>query len=411
MKRAETFWQAMVLILIALMTTGIYAILALAVHRLRGPSEAAGSAPPLSSEDAVQILEPLDGAVLHRSRTVPVRAALLEAGFVQAEVRVDGVAVALQVNPDPQAVPWIVQWLWEDVGEGSHLVTVRARKADGSEETSAPLWVTGVPVGRLIFASNRDGAYAIYSMQTDGRVLTRLTTGPGDAFQPAAGWDGALALVTEGAGGQGMVRRLEGDRGAATDLFAGRDPAWSPAGAQLAFAASPEGVSQVFAAALSAGALAQVTAEEVYAGQPTWSPDGMRLAYVAERERNLDIWIVALNDGEPRRLTSDPAKDWAPAWSPDGSRLAFVSGREGGYQIYTMRTDGSDVRRLTQFPRGAEAPAWSPDGYWLAFVAYVGDGAGVNAREIHLMRSDGQSQARLTYDSFDDTEPDWVRVP
>jgi tricorn protease-like protein len=411
MKRAETFWQVMVLFLIALMTVGIYAILALAVHRLRGPREAVGSAPSPWSQDAVQIVEPLDGAVLHRSQMVPVRAALTESGFVQAELQVDGVAVALRVNPDPQAIPWIVQWLWEDVSEGSHLVTVRARKAGEAVETSAPVRVTAVPMGRLIFASNRDGAYAIYSMQTDGRDLTRLTTGPGDAFQPAAGRDGALAFVTEGAGGQAMIRRLEGGGGEAIDLFAGRDPAWSPAGAKLAYAASPEGVSQVFAAALNAGTPVQVTAEEVYAGQPTWSPDGTRLAYVAQREGNLDIWVAVLNDGELRRLTSDPATDWAPAWSPDGSRLAFVSDREGVYQVYAMRTDGSDVRRLTSSPRGAEAPAWSPDGYWLAFVAYAGDGAGVNAREIHLMRSDGQSQARLTYDSFDDTEPDWVWVP
>jgi len=39
----------------------------------------------------------------------------------------------------------------------------------------------------------------------------------------------------------------------------------------------------------------------------------------------------------------------------------------------------------------------------LAFVAYTGDGTGVNARELYLMRADGRDQVRLTYDSFDDT--------
>jgi Tol biopolymer transport system component len=75
-----------------------------------------------------------------------------------------------------------------------------------------------------------------------------------------------------------------------------------------------------------------------------------------------------------------------------------------------MSTSGADVRLLTDFSRGAEAPAWSPDGYWLAFVAYTGEGEGVNARELYLMRSNGQELVRLTRNSFDDTQPDWGRV-
>jgi len=43
-----------------------------------------------------------------------------------------------------------------------------------------------------------------------------------------------------------------------------------------------------------------------------------------------------------------------------------------------------------------------------AYVAYVGDGTGVNARELYLMRTKGREQVRLAYDSFDDTEPDWA---
>jgi Tol biopolymer transport system component len=58
-----------------------------------------------------------------------------------------------------------------------------------------------------------------------------------------------------------------------------------------------------------------------------------------------------------------------------------------------------------------ELPSWSPDGYWLAFVAYSGEGTGVNAREIYLMRADGQDQVRLTRNDFDDSEPDWAWGP
>jgi TolB protein len=99
--------------------------------------------------------------------------------------------------------------------------------------------------------------------------------------------------------------------------------------------------------------------------------------------------------------------DWAPAWSPDGRRLAFVSQRGGSHQIYVMRPDGSELRQYTDEPQGAESPAWSPSSLWLVYVAYTGHGNGVDAREIHLMRADGQHQTRLTYNSYDDAQPSW----
>jgi hypothetical protein len=411
MKREETFWQALVLFLVFLSTVGVYAVLGWLLFQLRQGGQDTDSVHLPQPGHVVQIVEPLDGAVLQRAESVAVRSALVEPGFVRAELQVDERSVAVEVNPDPRAAPWVVQWVWEGVGEGSHVLAVQASRADGEVELSLPVTVTVVPSGDLVFSSNRAGAYAIYAMRTDGGSLERLTGGPGDAHQPAPRRDGELAFVAKTAGGQAMIRQLGNDGEQGTDLFTGVDPTWAPEVLSLAFSASVDGASQVFAAQAGGGIANQVTAEEVYAAQPTWSPDGGRLAYVAERDGNWDIWIVSLDESEPLRLTSDPATDWAPAWSPDGDRLAFVSNRGGSHQIYAMRADGTDVRLLSDFPLGAESPSWSPDGSWLALVAYTGEGSGINAREIHLMRSDGQHPVRLTYDSFDDTEVRWAWSP
>jgi hypothetical protein len=431
MRRAGTYWQGMVLLLFLLLTIGIYLILGLALARLREARRAALLDPSAYPSDSVQIVEPLDGAVLQRSASLPVHAAVVKRGFLRAELKVDGASVAAQANPDPRAVPWLSEWAWEQVSEGAHSLALWAYGPKDKVEVSVPVGITVVPTGTLVFASNREGAYAIYAMQTDGRDAARLTAGPGDARQPAVRQDGALAFVVETATGQTMIREVARDGGPEQDLVAGRDPAWSPVsltapggstgGARLAYAASQEGISQVFATAaglVEDRAATQITAEEVYAGQPAWAPvvpgggsGEARLAYVAEREGNWDIWVTTLDGGEPLRLTDDPAMDWAPAWSPDGSRLAFVSDRGGKNQIYVMRADGSDVRPLTAFPQGAEAPCWSPDGFWLAFVAYSGEGTGIRAREIYLMQADGRNQVRLTRNAFDDTEPDWGRGP
>jgi TolB protein len=116
--------------------------------------------------------------------------------------------------------------------------------------------------------------------------------------------------------------------------------------------------------------------------------------------------------GEAQRLTDDPATDWAPAWSPDGTRLAFVSDRGGSHQVYVVRADGGPgLEQLTDLGQGAEAPAWSPDGFWLAVVAYTGEGAGVERREIYLVRVDGRGAVRLTHNAFDDTDVTWAWEP
>jgi Tol biopolymer transport system component len=410
-KRAELLWQGVILFLVFSFTVGVYVVLAVSVRQLQGRAPAQRPGSVRQDGSGVAIVEPLDGSLLQAGSGLRVQAVLARQGFVQAELRVDGQAVAAQFNPDPHQVPWPVEWTWESSGEGSHVLAVLGRDSGGEVVSSRPITVAVVPVGRLVLASNRDGAYALYAMETDGRNAVRLTTGPGDARQPAVRAGGGLAFVAENGAGQPVIREMAADSAESVALFAGREPAWSPHGERLAFTASQAGISQVVVAEVAAGRLLTVTAEAVYAGQPAWSPDGSRLAYVAERDRNLDIWIADVDGSEPRRLTDDPAVDWAPAWSPDGNWLAFVSNRSGSHQIYLMRADGSEQQRLTDLAQGAESPAWSPDGYWLAFVAYTGAGTGVDAREIYLMRADGRQQVRLTHNDYDDTEPDWAAMP
>jgi hypothetical protein len=410
MRRTITFWQLGVLLLVLMMTVGIYGILGFTLTRLGESRRARTHKPPVYPTGSLQIVAPLDGAILRRGEAIPIQAALLEAGFVRAELVLDGVARKAQINPEPHTVPWMVDWTWEVPTEGPHLLKVQAHGLQGELQASATVTVTVVPTGQVVFASNRGGPYAIYAMQTDGQAVTRLSSGLGGARQPAVRGDGMLAYVAETEPSQAMIRQL-GIDGQETDLFTGREPAWSLDGQHLAYTTSQEGVSQVSSAITKDDVSFQVTQEQVYAGQATWAPGGEHLAYVAEREGNWDIWVVSLDGSRSRRLTQDPAMDWAPDWSPDGSHLAFVSDRNGRHQIYTMRADGSDVRALTNLAQGAESPTWSPDGFWLAFVAYTGASKGINAREIHLMQADGQNQVRLTHNLADDTEPAWSRAP
>ena len=419
MKQDQALWQLAVLFFVFMFALGILSLVAVGIIRMaqRGAPAAITASPTQTGEalemtgEVLQIVAPLDGALYWGTEPIPVSAVLARTGALRAELEVDGRSVAVVANPQPQTSPWLIEFAWEGTSEGSHNLVVRAFGGEGQLAVSTPVVVKVVPSGQMVFASNREGGYAIYTIQTDGRGLVRLISGSGPARQPAQRVDGALAWVAKGEGGQDLLRYVAeaADTAEIADLFAGQDPAWAPDGTRLAYATPVSEVTQVFTA--DAITSSQVTREEAYAGQPTWAPDGTRLAYVAERDRNWDIWVADLKGGDPQRLTDDPGRDWAPAWSPDGNQIAFVSNRGGSYQIYVMKADGTGVRVLTDLTQGAESPCWSPDGYWLAFVAYTGDGTGVNARELYLMRADGRDQVRLTYDSFDDTEPDWAWSP
>jgi hypothetical protein len=411
LRRTPSFWQAVLLLLIFTAAVGTYAMVILAWTQSPGDGPVVVPTSSTRLSDVVQVLAPLDGAVLQAHTPWTLRAAVIEAGFVRAELGVDGTQVEAVANADPESAPWTLEWTLEGMGEGDHVLAVRASRSLGKWETSTPITVTVVPAGHLLFSTNRDGSYALYTMQTDRAGVSRLTLGPGDAREPASRTSTALAYVADTGTDPTMIREMQIGGQGASDLLRGRNPAWSLQGELLAYAASVAGVSQIYVSTGRGSTASQLTAERVYAGQPTWSADGTEVAYVAERDRNWDIWVTALDGSKTYKLTNDRAMDWAPAWSPDGSRLAFVSDRGGSHQIYIMRADGTDVQRLTHFPQGAESPAWSPDGFWLAFVAYTGSGVGINARELYLVRADGQFQVRLTRNGYDDTEPEWVRGP
>ena len=366
---------------------------------------------PSLREGAVQVIKPEAGQVIQGSQSILVQAMLSEPGVLLAELEVDGWPQGRLANDDPDAASWLPEWAWEDASSGSHVLAIRASPGGGAWQTSAPITVTVVPSGTLAFTSNREGPYAVYTMSSDGRRLTRLTAGPGDTRQPAWGTADSLAFVVDPEHGPSLIRQSSVSGLETMDLTAGRDPAWAADGARLAYASAVEGVSQVLVSAEGDSSPEQVTEEEIYAGQPTWSPDGTLLAYVADRDDNWDLWTVAPDGSEPQRLTTDPAMDWAPAWSPDGRYLAFVSNRGGSHQIHMMPAGGGSATQLTSLPQGTESPTWSPDGLWLAFVAYTGDGVGVSAREIYLMRASGQDQVRLTFNAFDDSAPQWRPAP
>jgi Tol biopolymer transport system component len=141
------------------------------------------------------------------------------------------------------------------------------------------------------------------------------------------------------------------------------DPALSPDGKVVAYAAGPTSQMKLFVRQLEGGNIIPITREVTgNLRRPLWSPDGARLTFQSPR----GIEIVTALGGIPKLLVgaaaANPPTDCA--WSPDGRRIAYRQGDT----LYTRALEGETSRPVgTGFE--IHSPAWSPDGAWIAYVS------------------------------------------
>jgi Tol biopolymer transport system component len=360
----------------------------------------------------VSIVSPPNGFVIAEGETVVVHAVSSGHGLMRSELLVDGVVADAVSGPRIALVgDWSVSHSWHAEPPGHHRLSVRVSSVSGGAVESRSVVVAVPPRGAVVFSSNRKANYEIYRMRTDGRQLMSITSGQGQKHEPSCRDQRQLlfALVADDGGSDIWFLDLETGRdlNLTASLGGDRCPRWAPDERTIAFVSDRYGTSQLFLMSPDGSGQYQLTQEDFEVEQPSWAPDGSALLFSALGEGNWDIFAIPLDGGSATPLTEDPAQDWQPAWSPGGDEIAFASNRDGNQQIYIMQADGSGARRITAFPLGAEQPGWSPDGQWIVCVAYTGLGDGVNAREVYIVRRDGSDQMRLTFDAFDDTEPDW----
>ena len=113
---------------------------------------------------------------------------------------------------------------------------------------------------------------------------------------------------------------------------------------------------------VTSGEPTYLTGEDMAAFEPAWSPDGTLLAYAAvpaspdatgdgnTLEHTLDgraIYVFDLRSGETRALThpGDAADGW-PQWSADGTRLLYTRQHDGYTDVRVVTLDGSSDELL-----------------------------------------------------------------
>jgi serine/threonine-protein kinase len=198
------------------------------------------------------------------------------------------------------------------------------------------------------------------------------------------------------------------------------DPALSPDGSLVAYAAGPPTRMQIFVRQVGGGRTIALTSDSAEGYRwPRWSPDGSRIAY----QGDAGIAVVPALGGQPRlavRLEAQAAESTTSAftrlagfaWSPDGRRIAYSTGI--GRDVTVVPVEGGAATHLTGV-RDVHSLSWSPDGTRLAAVAdnptfvfgsvYFGNEA---TSSIWILPVNGKPAIQVTADQHLNESPQWA---
>lgn len=249
------------------------------------------------------------------------------------------------------------------------------------EMVEAAVGGKGIAATRILFQLGD----AIWSIDSDGANLERVSRGTGIATSPVWSHDGRRIAYTElrdyagvivlqsaASGARQTVPRPTGGSLAAT-------PAFSPDGNAMTFAMSGEAGTDLYAVDLARMCCVRpLTASGKLADNmnPTYSPDGRRIAFMSTRPGRGQIYVMDADGANQRPLVPFDGGDgsaFAPEWSPDGERVAFHRDVAGGRQVLVFDFSSGRARAVTSVGRNEDA-SWAPDSRHLVFRSTRGGG-------------------------------------
>ncbi len=155
-------------------------------------------------------------------------------------------------------------------------------------------------------------------------------------------------------------------------------------------------------APLTLGNMRRVTSEDQLEIDPAFSPDGRLVAYAAGAATGMRIFVRPVGEGAARPLTGDAdALEFHPRWSPDGREILYVT--PGG--AFVVPGAGGSARRVdspsdtagsysattaSTARRIFSSAIWSPDGRHIA-IAYGGS--------LTIVPADGVGERRRVANS------------
>ena len=226
----------------------------------------------------------------------------------------------------------------------------------------------------ISFISKKEEDHPIYLINTQGEVLQKLITAPGQpgtltwspdghsiAYSSYRNWNSDIYVMDVK---KNIHRQLtfHGSR----DLW----PAWSPNGKWIVFVSERAGNMDLYRMDVSGENVKRLT-NQGDCGRPSWSPDSQWIVYASAPEgRHYSLFLMTAEGRRSRQLVENvPAHGCT--WSPDGKQIAFISWNvDGGMDIFKIDVDGGNLRQLTWSDPGMRisSPIWSQSSEWIVYL-------------------------------------------
>ena len=220
----------------------------------------------------------------------------------------------------------------------------------------------------IIFESNRDGHWQIYSMDIDGNNQRRVITSSSND----------------------------------------RRPTWHPTKHMILFESDRNGVNDLFTYDLDTKELIKLpiplNGNKSY-GQ--FAPNGKELIFNYKKgDNNFNINMVAVNGKRLKTIVNNAYANMYPRFSPSGDAIVYYSRKHTkgeDDEIYIRNMYNRDEARLTRWPTDNVFASISNSGTKIAYVTSMEN----SKPEIYIMNKDGKGQRRITFNDETDTLPNW----
>jgi Tol biopolymer transport system component len=222
---------------------------------------------------------------------------------------------------------------------------------------------------RVVFSSNRSGAFEIWVAAADGSGALQLTAfGAARAGSPRWSPDGEWIVFDCNAEGLpriyivsasgGKPRRVENTGDAAV-------PSWSHDGKWIYFGSMRSGRKEIWKIPAEGGAAVQVTRNGGYAALET--PDGKSLCFT-KNDGPFPVMMIPLADPASEKVLTDPVLNRTFALTRDG--IWFVSLPENRKRYLRFRSfAGGDIRNVAEIEKPVSwGMSVSPDGRSILFA-------------------------------------------
>lgn len=203
------------------------------------------------------------------------------------------------------------------------------------------------------YAWDYDPEYEIYTANTDGSELKRLTRSSGYDAEASFSPDGSLIVFSSTRAAYPLENLSSQDR-ARFD----KDPAY---------------FADIYVMNSDGSNVRRITQSPGYDGGPFFSPDGKRILWrrFDAAGMNADIYSVALDGGDVRRLTDFGCMSWAPYFHPSQKYIIFTANKLGfdNFELFIVDAEGRrEPVRVTFTPGFDGLPVFSPDGQRLSWT-------------------------------------------